>query len=226
MCVKVLRKVFFSLLSKTMSKEPHLTGYARVSTDDRDLSLQIAALEKYGVPPRQIVREYASGGTMNRPEWQKVMRNMREGDTIVVWRLDRLGRTLRGVIETVEEMATQGVNIVSLNESVDTSTAMGKAFFQIAMVFAELERNLISERTKAGMAQRRAEGVKFGPKHSIADNEKRLAKFRELVEGGAIDVMTDDEVRQQMNAADPKAPPIRSPNTLRNWRANGYPGLE
>lgn len=209
-----------------MTNEPRLIGYARVSTDDQDLSMQVAALEKYGVKPELIVKEYASGGTMNRHMWNKVVKAARRDETVVVWKLDRLGRTLKGVIDTVEEMGKQGVHLVSLTEKIDTESAMGRAFFQIAMVFAELERNLISERTKAGIAVKRAQGVRFGARHSIAENPKRLAAYRELIETGQDQTLTAAEVLVVLNAADRKAKPIKHVNTLHNWRKAGCAGLE
>lgn len=153
-----------------------LIGYARVSTDDQDLTLQRHALQKYGVC--QVVEEHGSGGKMDRPGWNQVLKSIRPGDTVVIWRLDRLGRTLTGVIETVDGMQRQGVNLISPHEKVDTESAMGKAFFRIALVFAELERDLISERTVAGIKVRQAMGVKFGRRHSIRDNPARLTAFR------------------------------------------------
>jgi len=143
--------------------ERRLIGYARVSTDDQDLTLQRKALVGYGVQPEHIFEEHASGGRMDRPALRRALRSMRGGDTIVVWKLDRLGRTLTGVIEAVEEMTQEGVNLVSLTEKIDTTSAMGRAFFQIALVFAELERALISERTKAALAQKRANGETYSP---------------------------------------------------------------
>ena len=214
------------LKAMTKSEEPFLIGYARVSTDDQDLSLQVKALEAYGVPTERIIKEYASGGTMNRPQWQTIMHGIRAGDVVVVWKLDRLGRTLRGIIETIEAMAERGVEVVSLTEQVDTKTAIGKAFYQIAGVFAELERNLISERTKAGMAVKAAQGVKFGQPHRIRDSEKRLSAYRDLVESGQDRTLTQREVLDVLNAADTSMPAIKSVNTLGNWLRAGCPGLE
>lgn len=208
-----------------MTKSDNTFGYARVSTDDQDLSLQINALVKWGVQPDRIIEEKASGGTMNRPKWNLMFEHMGRGDTIVVWKIDRLGRTLKGVLETIEQMEKRGVHLVSIMDPVDTTTAMGKAFFQIALVFAELERNMISERTKAGIAARKAEGVRFGRKHLIRDFQKRIEAFRALDEAGRIDEMTDRQIMEALNAADPKAPKIAHPNTYRKWRKDRFPGL-
>lgn len=210
-----------------MEEEPEhrLIGYARVSTDDQDLSLQKRALIDYGIKPEHIFEEYASGGTMKRPTLHKALRSMRDGDTFVVWKLDRLGRTLTGVIETVEMIQAEKVQFVSLTEKVDTTSAMGDAFFKIALVFAELERKLISERTKAGMAVRRAAGVKFGQPPKIQSNPKRLAEARLLVEDG-LENITAKEAIERLNNADPKAPKIKSPETWNRWVRLGCPGAD
>lgn len=205
--------------------ERRLIGYARVSTDDQDLSLQRAALVRYGVKPDHIYEEHASGGKMNRVQLRHALRSMRAEDTIVVWKLDRLGRTLTGVIEVVEEMTREGVNLVSLTEKIDTTSAMGRAFFQIALVFAELERALISERTKAGMAVAKERGAQFGQPSKIADNPKRLAAAREIVERG-LESITAAEAVEILNRADPKAKPIKSAETWRRWVRMGCPGAD
>ena len=193
-------------------------GYARVSTDDQELTLQREALIKYGVKPEHIKEEHASGGTMNRPQWNKIMRFMREGDTVVIWKLDRLGRTLTGVLETLEEMKGKGVNLVSLTDNWDTSTPMGDAMFKIALIFAELERKLISERTKAGIAAKRLEsGKHWGRKGQIDSSPKRLAMMQELMESGEIDTLTARQLMPLLNAADRKAETIKNPETVRRW---------
>lgn len=215
---------FFGMVYVGNMKDTRIIGYARVSTDDQDLSLQRAALEKYGVD--SIVDEYGSGGKMDRPGWKAVMNAMRDGDTVVIWRLDRLGRTLTGVIETVEAMHKEGVNLVSLHEEINTGSAMGKAFFRIALVFAELERDLISERTKAGIKIRQAMGVRFGKLHSIKDNQKRLDAFRPYVDSGRALEMTPTRALEILNAADQEAKRIESVETFRRWRRAGFPGIE
>jgi len=193
-------------------KEHRMIGYARVSTDDQDLSMQIAALVKYGVARDHIYEERASGGKIDRPVLNRALEAMREGDSIVIWKLDRLGRTLTGVIEVAERMHDAGVNLISLTEKIDTTSAMNRAFFQISLVFAELERGLISERTKAGMAVARARGAQFGRAHMIKDNQKRLDAIRPYIERGELETMTPAEALEVLNGADPKAKPIKSLN--------------
>lgn len=157
---------------------------------------------------------------------------MRRGDTLVVWKLDRLGRTLAGVLEMIEQLNRDGINLVSLTEQFDTTTPMGRAFLQIALVFAELERNMISERTKAGMAAAKAEGKTFGRKRSILDFPKRVAKLQELYDAGEL---LDDQgqllksrkaLMEILSKADRKAAPIKSQMTIKRWQDDGYPGLE
>lgn len=210
-----------------MDKEPdtRLIGYARVSTDDQDLSLQIAALTRYGVPDHAIYREHASGGRMDRVQLERALRPLHPGDTFVVWRLDRLGRTLPGVLDVLQKIEAQGVQFVSLTEKFDTSSSLGKAMLHMAMVFAQLERDLIAERTKAGMAVAKARGAKFGQPHKIADNPRRLAAAREIVERG-VEHVTAGEALAILNAADPKATPIKSTATWGRWLKAGCPGAD
>lgn len=211
--------------------DTRIIAYARVSTEDQDMALQIAAFERWrhpisGRPVDHIVQEHGSGGKMDRPGWRRVMKARRQGDTVLVWKLDRLGRTLSGVLEAVDDMAREGVEFISLSGEVNTTTAMGRAFFQIAAVFAELERGLISERTKAGMEVARAMGKQFGPKHFIRDYQKRLDAFRTYVEDGSALTMRPVEAVAILNKADPKAPKITSLETYRRWRREGFEGID
>lgn len=214
-----------------MSEEPEnpygwLWGYARVSTDDQDLTLQREALMRFGVPEQRIVAEHASGKTMKRKALRRLLdKYLREGDTLVIWKLDRLGRTLPGVLDAIETIQKQGINVVSLTEKIDTTSAMGRAFLQMALVFAELERNLISERTKAGMAARKAAGVKFGRAHLIKDNPKRIEAARQWRAEGILEAMTDRELLDALNDV-PKQPKIQSIETVRRWRRAGYEGVD
>lgn len=215
-------------------------GYARVSTEDQDLTLQVAALTKHGIPLNHIFSEHASGKTMERKELRTVVKVMRAGDTLVVWKLDRLGRTLTGVLEMIEQLNKSGISLISLTESFDTTTPMGKAFLQIALVFAELERNMISERTKSGMAARKAADpdVKWGAKKAIEEHPKRLAHMQDLYDAGAFAIeprdkgglkwkgMTAKVFVAEINAADKKARPVKSAATIERWFHAGAPGLD
>lgn len=129
-----------------------------------------------------------------------------------------------GVLKVIEFLANRGVDVVSITDPIDTRTAMGKAFIQISLVFAELERNQISERTKAGIAVRRAQGARFGKKHAILDHPKRLARWHELNDASGLDDMTVQEVIDELNRADPKAAKITAQETYRRWRRQGFPG--
>ena len=137
-------------------------GYARVSSNNQDLELQNDALLKSGCT--KIFSESISGKNNNRAALMKMLEDVRAGDLVVVYKIDRIARSLKGLIEIIELLNKKGVNLVSLDsgDKVDTTSPMGKAFFQIAGVFAELERSMILARTKAGIEQARINGVKFG----------------------------------------------------------------
>ena len=117
-----------------------ITGYARVSTDDQDPAAQIDALRAAGCDP--IFVEHASGGTMQRPEWQACSRGLGAGDTLTVVRIDRLGRSLADLVSTLDDLAARGVRFCSLTEGIDTSTSIGRMVYQLAASFAEYERAL------------------------------------------------------------------------------------
>ena len=137
-----------------------LVGYARVSTADQDLSLQLDALEQAGC--ERVFEERASGARSDRPVLAEAMDYVREGDVLVVWRLDRFGRSLKDLIANVEALRDRGVGFRSLAEAVDTTTAGGQLVFHIFGALAEFERELIRERTLAGLAAARARGRKGG----------------------------------------------------------------
>lgn len=133
-----------------------LVGYARVSTPDQRLDLQKDALLKAGC--EQVFEDVVSGSNDRKQELEAALKFLRPGDTLVVWRLDRLGRSLKQLVELMGELADKGIEFKSLVEAIDTATATGQFFFHITAAFAELERNLIRERTKAGLASARARG--------------------------------------------------------------------
>nr|WP_297500901.1 recombinase family protein [Ferrovum sp.] len=137
-------------------------GYARVSTQDQHPELQLDALVAAGC--EQIFQEKASGKNKDRPELDTCLKVLRQGDTLVVWRLDRLGRSLRDLVEIVHTLEARGVCFQSLTESIDTTNAGGKLVFHVFAALAEFERNLIRERTIAGLAAARARGRMGGRK--------------------------------------------------------------
>jgi len=135
-------------------------GYARVSTKDQNLDLQMDALKKSGC--EKYFMDVASGAKADRPELQKMLNEVRKDDVVVIWKLDRLGRSLKHLVELVETLSTKSVGLKSLNDPVDTTTPQGKLTFNIFASLAEFERDIISERTKAGLNAARARGRKGG----------------------------------------------------------------
>ena len=151
-------------------------GYARVSTTDQNLDSQKALLIKAGC--EQILEESISGKDTDRPELIKLRQMVRDGDTVIVTSLDRLGRSLTDLVQIVNEFKDKGVIFKSLRENIDVSSAVGKMQFQMFAIFAEFERELIRERTKAGLMAAHARGRKGGRKSVFT--EKEAQKIREL----------------------------------------------
>ena len=147
-----------------------LIGYARVSTFDQNPDLQKDALEKVGCG--KIFVDTVSGTVSQRPALSKLKEILRKGDTLVVWRLDRLGRSLKDLIDWMNYLDTEGVALQSLQEAIDTSTAAGKLIFHIFGALAEFERHLIVERTQAGLSAARARG-RLGGRPRTLDNDKK-----------------------------------------------------
>src|SRR5919206_3895841 len=162
-------------------------GYARVSTGEQTLDLQLDALQQSGCG--KIYQETASGAKAERPVLEEVLGYLRSGDTLVVWRLDRLGRSLQHLIDVVAALAERGIGFKSLTEQIDTTTPGGKLIFHVFGALAEFERDLIRERTQAGLAAARARGRLGGRPRKLAD-PKRLALARALYDGGQTDVAT------------------------------------
>jgi DNA invertase Pin-like site-specific DNA recombinase len=151
-----------------------LIGYARVSTNDQNLDLQTDALTKGGC--KKIFSDVASGAKSDREGLAEGIGFMREGDTLVVWKLDRLGRSLKHLIETVGLLQSRGMGFRSLQENIDTTTSGGKLFFHVFGALAEFERDIIRERTKAGLLSARQRG-RLGGRPSVVDEKKiRQAK--------------------------------------------------
>ena len=144
-------------------------GYCRVSTDDQNPDLQLTALKRAGC--RKIFTDKATGAHVKRPELTKCLKALKAGDVLVVWKLDRLGRSLRDLIALLDDLKTRGVAFRSLTEAIDTATATGRAMWQMVGILAELERSLIQERTKAGRAAAQARGVKMGRKPKLTPQQ-------------------------------------------------------
>ncbi|EIV8704237.1 recombinase family protein [Escherichia coli] len=148
-----------------------LIGYVRVSTNDQNTALQRNALDS--AECELIFEDKISGKTSERPGLKKVLRILSEGDTLVVWKLDRLGRSMRHLVVLVEELRERGINFRSLTDSIDTSTPMGRFFFHVMGALAEMERELIVERTRAGLAAARAKGRIGGRRPKFTDEQWR-----------------------------------------------------
>ena len=148
-------------------------GYARISTFDQNLDLQKDALKKAGC--ERLFVDQASGAKTDRPGLSKLLEKLRRGDTLVAWKLDRLGRSMQHLIETVKKLEKLGVAFTSLMESIDTTTINGKLVFHIFGALAEFERGLISERTQAGLAAAHARGRKGGRKKGLSEKARLIA---------------------------------------------------
>jgi DNA invertase Pin-like site-specific DNA recombinase len=133
-----------------------LIGYARVSTQDQETSAQIAALKSAGC--ERIFQEKASGGRWDRPELHRLLEHLRKGDVLVVWKLDRLSRSLKDVLSLMERINQAGAGFRSLTEAIDTTTPAGRMMMQIVATFAEFERAMLRERTRKGLDQARSQG--------------------------------------------------------------------
>lgn len=157
-----------------------LIGYARVSTQEQNLDLQLEALTKAGCG--KIFDDKMSGSRTERPGLNKVLDMLREGDTLVVWKLDRLGRSVKNLVDLVGELHKNGVQFKSLTDSIDTGTPSGRFFFHVMASLAEMERELTIERTRAGLEVARQLGRKGGRKRQMTDSKIESAK--KLLESG------------------------------------------
>src|SRR5689334_5546502 len=147
-----------------------LIGYARVSTNDQETATQVAALKAAGC--ERIYREKASGGRWDRPELHRLLDQLRKGDVLVVWKLDRLSRSLRDVLTIMERLGDSGAGFRSLTEAIDTTTPAGRMMMQMVGAFAEFERAMLRERTKAGLDAARLEGRVGGRRPKLTDQQR------------------------------------------------------
>ena len=207
----------------------HLYGYARVSTEEQNLDLQMDALRAAGIPENQIFTEKLSGKTTKRPQLELCRKVMRKGDALVVWRLDRIGRNTIEVVQFIDELAKDEIYFRSLSEALDLTTPMGKFMLTIFAGLAQWERDMISQRTSAGMKAARARGVRMGPKHRILDCPKRFARFVEMWRSGDIPdgEMSARAISDELNAVPgSKLPKMASHTSYANWKARGFPGFD
>ena len=150
-----------------------IIGYARISTDTQVLDQQIDALLKHGIDDRNIYREQISTRCKERPELDNALNYLKPNDTLVVCKLDRLGRSVEQLIKLMDWFQSNQINFVSLSEKIDTQTAMGKMQFQMIASFAELERNLISERTKEALQALKKRGMSLGRPFILSFEQKQ-----------------------------------------------------
>jgi DNA invertase Pin-like site-specific DNA recombinase len=164
---------------------PSKIGYARTSTADQNLSLQLEALEPLCV---KVFSEQASGADAKRPQLGAALAYLRPGDTLVVWKLDRLGRSVRHLCELLAQLEAEGVHFHSLTEGIDTGTAAGRMYFHLAAAFAEMERGLTIERIRAGQAAARARGVTGGRRRLLSQKKIDAARvmFAQKISGAEI----------------------------------------
>jgi len=157
-----------------------LIGYARVSTQDQNLGLQVEALTKAGC--RKVFEDKISGSRAERPGLAKALEMLREDDTLVVWKLDRLGRSVKNLVDLVGELHQRGVQFKSLTDSIDTGTPSGRFFFHVMASLAEMERELAVERTRAGLEVARQLGRKGGRKRQMT--ESKIVSAKKLLANG------------------------------------------
>lgn len=170
-----------------------LIGYARVSTDEQNLDLQLDALKAAGC--EQTFTDKVTGAAKTKDGLEEALKYARDGDTLVVWKLDRLGRTVKGLVELVEGIQQRGVQFNSITDSIDTSTAAGRFFFHVMAALAQMERELIRERTTAGLKAARARGRLGGRKAMMDDSKIESAKH--LLDSG----MTSREVATNLGVS-------------------------
>jgi DNA invertase Pin-like site-specific DNA recombinase len=172
-----------------------LVGYARISSTDQKFELQNDALKAAGCA--RIFHDTASGALRDRPMLTAALDFMREGDTLVVWKLDRLARSVKQLIETIEDLHKKGVGFRSLTESIDTTTPGGRLIFHVFGALAEFERGIIRERTLAGLESARARGRTGGRPRSL--NEQGISAAKALLRDGSLTVR---EVANQLNVSE------------------------
>ena len=152
-------------------------GYIRISTQDQNYNLQEDALNKLGC--EMIFKETVSGAKKERPQLKKLLEQIRKGDVVVVYKLDRLGRSLKHLLEIVEVLNSKNVALQSLHDNIDTTTPQGRLFFNISASFAEFEKDLIRERTKAGLEAERERGKKGGRRKGLSKEAQQKAIIAE-----------------------------------------------
>lgn len=159
-------------------------GYARVSTTAQDVEAQHRALVAAGVDPARIVTDHASGARSSRPGLDRLLADLEEGDLLTIWKLDRLGRSVSHLVDLVDDLGRRGVELRSLTEGLDTTTSGGRLMFHVIAAMAQFERDLIRERTTAGLESARAKGKVLGRPSQITPEQYRLIR-RMAAEGAS-----------------------------------------
>jgi DNA invertase Pin-like site-specific DNA recombinase len=170
-------------------------GYARVSTDEQSLDLQLDALKKAGC--KRIFTDKASATKADRPGLTDALSHLRGGDVLVIWKLDRLGRTVKGLVDFVADLQGRGVQFRSLTDGIDTTTPAGRFFFHVMASLAQMERELLAERTRAGLAAARRRGRTGGRKRRMIPG--KIESARKLLKGG----MSPRDVAQNLGVSIP-----------------------
>jgi DNA invertase Pin-like site-specific DNA recombinase len=177
-------------------------GYARVSTEEQSLTMQVEALVQFGVLRSRVVEEKVSGAASKRPMLDQILEGLRPGDVLVVWRLDRLGRDMRDLLDKMALIESLGADFKSVTENFDLRTPAGRMHMQFSMMMAENERNITIERTREGVKQAIARGVQFGQQPKLSVEERKQAQ--KLRDGG----MSIRAIAVRFGC---------SHNTIRNW---------
>lgn len=163
-------------------------GYARVSTNDQELDLQIDALLKEGCLKKHIYTDHVSGSKVSRPGLDKCIETLKPGDILVVWRLDRLGRSMSHLINLIESLMEKGIGFKSIQDgAIDTTTASGELMFNIFSALAQFERRLIQERTKAGLASARSRG-KLGGRPKIGKSNPKVQMAKQMYNNKSVSI--------------------------------------
>lgn len=187
-------------LDMNENADPHLVGYARVSTMEQNLDLQIEALVRYGVPKDKIWSEKKSASAKRRPRLEQCLKYLESGDTLVVWKLDRFGRSMQDLLGQVSSLEQRGISFVSITEQIETVTPGGKLMLHMLMALAQFERDLIMQRTRAGMERKRAEGWTPGPKRILtAAEETQIAKWKKSMTGREVVEMVKEKFDKKIS---------------------------
>jgi DNA invertase Pin-like site-specific DNA recombinase len=175
----------------SQNRRPKVVGYARVSTDDQTAALQLDALRAAGCA--QIFEDKASGARVDRPQLVEALLSLQPGDTLTVWKLDRLGRSLAHLVAIADELRERGVFLRSLTEAVDTATASGRLLYAVLGAVAQFERDVIVERTRAGMNSAKSRGVSLGRRRALRPSQ--IAEARKMLERGDDPMTVSDVAR-------------------------------